>query len=110
MDIKMGNIKEYDEYEILKFEGKYLNSERNGKGKEYYNNNKIKFEGKYLNGKMWNGKGYNRKGNIEFEIKNGKGNIKEYDECGVLKFKGEYLNGERNGKGNEYDYKGFINI
>ena len=32
---------------------------------------------------------------MEFEIKNGKGNIKEYNYDGELLFKGEYLNGER---------------
>ncbi len=35
----------------LKFEGEYINEERNGKGKEYYDNQNLKFEGEYLNGK-----------------------------------------------------------
>ena len=39
-----GHIKEYDSYGCLKFEGEYLNGERNGIGKEY-DNGKIKFEG-----------------------------------------------------------------
>ena len=34
----------------LKFEGEYLNGERNGKGKEYYKG-KLLFEGEYLNDK-----------------------------------------------------------
>ena len=34
-------------------------------------------------------------GNIEFEIKNGKGNIKEYYDNGKLQFKGEYKKGEK---------------
>ena len=66
---------------------------------------KLRYEGKYLNGKLWNGKGYDNKGNLEYEIKNGKGHIKEYfddDEDDKLLFEGEYLNGERNGKGKEY--------
>ena len=63
---------------ILIFKGKYFKGVRNGKGKEYYYNSKLKFEGEYLNGKKWNGKGYNYKGNMLFEIKDGKGNIKEY--------------------------------
>ena len=47
--------------------------------------------------------GYNNKNNnIEFEIKNGKGNIKEYDDYGETIYEGEYSNGERNGKGKEY--------
>ena len=42
-------------YEYLKFDGEYLNGQRNGKGKEYYEGN-LKFEGEYLIGKR-NGKG-----------------------------------------------------
>ena len=58
---------------ILLFEGEYLNGRKNGKGKEYFSNSKIKFEGEYLNGIKWNGKGYNKNGIINFEIKNGNG-------------------------------------
>ena len=36
---------------------------------------------------------------MEFEIKDGKGNIKEYYYNDKLKFDGEYLNGEKNGQG-----------
>ena len=60
----------------LKFEGIYLNGERNGKGKEYYDNGNLKFEGIYLN-----------------DERNGKG--KEYDKNGKVLFKGEYLDGKR---------------
>ena len=81
----------------LIFEGEYLNGKRNGKGKEYNENGELLFEGEYLYGKRWNGKGYNKEGNIDFEIKDGKGNIKEYDDYdGKLEFEGEYLNGRRN--------------
>ena len=45
-----GKITEYDN-DNLKFEGYYLNGERNGKGKEYYKG-QILFEGTYLNGKI----------------------------------------------------------
>ena len=93
---------------ILIFEGEYINGKRNGKGKEYYLNRKLLFEGEYKNGRKWNGNGYNIKGNIEFKLKDGKGNIKEYDEYGKLKYEGEYKNGERNGKGKEYDEYGKI--
>ena len=88
----------------LIFEGEYKNGMKNGKGKEYYDNHKLLFEGEYLNGKKWNGKGYNKYGEIDFEIKNGNGKIKEYydNDWNKLKFEGEYLNGERNGKGKEY--------
>ena len=67
-EIKNGNghIKIYHDNGKLKFEGEYLNGERNGKGKEYYINGEIKFKGDYLNGKIWNGKGYNKNGKIEF--------------------------------------------
>ena len=71
-----GFCKEYNELNILAFEGEYLNGERNGKGKEYNFDEKLEFEGEYLNGKR-NGKG------IEFNIK------------GDIIFKGKYLNGLR---------------
>ena len=93
-----GKGKEYYNNGKLEFEGEYLNGRRDGKGKEYYNDGKLRFEGNYLNGKKWNGKGYNIIGKIEYEIKNGKGDIKEYNYTGGLKFEGEYLNGKRNGK------------
>ena len=98
-----GKGREYHDGSELLFEGEYLNGKRNGKGKEYFNNGNLKFEGEYLNGKIWNGKGYNIDGILEFEIKEGKGTIKIYDYYeGKLLFEGEYLNGERNGKGKEY--------
>ena len=128
-----GKVREYNYAGKLEFKGEYLNGKRNGEGKEYYENGKIKFKGVYLNGKRWDGIGYNINGYIEFEIKDGKGNIKEYNYydgslefdgeylngeiTGIvkeyyyaqrLKFKGEYLNGERNGEGNEYYENGKI--
>ena len=109
-----GEGKEFKNGKII-FKGEYLNGKRNGEGSEYeYNklvfignysdgkkkgkgkkiqNSKIIFEGEYLNDKIWNGKGYNITGNLEFEIKNGKGDIKCYDSNGNLEFNGEYLNG-----------------
>ena len=72
------------------------------KGKEYDYNGKLIFEGEYLNGKRnGKGKGYNKDGKLEYEIKNGKGFITEYNEWDKI-FEGEYLNGIRNGKGKEY--------
>ena len=88
----------------LIFEG---NGRRNGNGKEYYKGYLI-FEGKYIDGKRngkgkeYHRKGYNKKGIIEFGIKDGKGYIKIYDNSDILKYEGEYLNGERSGKGKEY--------
>ena len=96
-----GKGKEYF-FNKLIFEGEYLNGKRNGKGKEYYEDGKPLFEGEYLNGEKWNGKGYYKNGNIEFQIENGNGKGKEYNYFGELKFEGEYLNGKRKGKGKEY--------
>ena len=73
-----GLVKEYFDG-TLRFEGAYLNGERNGKGKEYddYEGELLfVFEGEYLNGK-----------------RHGKG--KEYDYAGKVVFEGEYLNEER---------------
>ena len=67
-----GEGKEYYKDGKLKFEGKYLYGDRIGEGKEYFNKGNIKFEGEYLNGKRWNGKGYNKDGIMEFQIKDGK--------------------------------------
>ena len=106
--IKNGNgiVKEYGYIGNLLFECQFLNGEITGRGKEY-SYGKLKFEGEYLNGKKWNGKGYNKKNEIIFELKNGKGFVKEYDNgANYLKFEGEYLNGERNGKGKEYNRDG----
>ena len=126
-----GYVKEY--YDLLnkiKYEGEYLNGERNGKGKEYDYNGDLIFEGEYLNNKKWKGVGYDSKKNIIYEIKSGKGFVKElYNYSDNLIYKGFYLNGEkngkceiyykdviifegeyinqrRNGKGKEYDYDG----
>ena len=44
-----GKVSEYDDNGILKFEGEYLNGEKNGKGKEYNSDDELKFV-EYLNG------------------------------------------------------------
>ena len=79
-----GKGKEYDYgsfSEDLIFEGEYLNGKRNGKGKEYKKEILI-FEGEYLNGKKWNGKAKNydteNLDENKFELKNGKGFMREY--------------------------------
>ena len=90
----------------LDYVGDYLDGKRSGKGEEYNYNGNLIFEGEYLNGKRWNGKGYNNQGIIEYELKEGKGNVKEYNWLtGKLIYEGEYSNGERNGKGKEYNDK-----
>ena len=59
-EIKNGNgeFKEYYDNDVIKFEGKYLNGERNGKAKKYYKDSKLKFVGEYKHDKKWNGKVY----------------------------------------------------
>ena len=42
------------------------------------------FGGEYFNGKRWDGKGYNKEGKLEFELKYGNGKGKEYDYYGNL--------------------------
>ena len=67
---------------ILKFEGEYLNGEKNRQGKKYGYYGELIFKGEYKNGE-----------------RNGKG--KEYLN-NKLRFEGEYLNGKRNGKFKEF--------
>ena len=63
----------------------------------------MEFEGEFLYNKKWNGKGFDKNGNIVDELINGKGSAKEYYYYnGKLVYEGEYLNGKRNGKGKEY--------
>ena len=90
-----GKGKEYSNDGILIFEGEYAYGKKNGKGKKYNRNSKLIFDGEYLNGKIWDGKGYDNKGNLAFEIKNGNGKVVKYDDYGNLIFEGEYLNGIR---------------
>ena len=70
-------------------------------------NERLEFEGEYIFNKKWNGKGYDEKGNIIYELKNGNGKVKEYNNDNKLIFEGEYLNGKRwKGKGKEYNKDG----
>ena len=87
--------------------GRYIIYGSNGNGKEYNGeNDQLIFEGEYLNGERnGKGKGYDQKGNIIYELIDGKGKIKEYCENEDFSYEGEYLNGERNGNGKEYDIK-----
>ena len=103
-----GYGKEYNNMENLIYEGEYINQIRNGRGKEYYNNGKILFGGDYFEGKKWNGYGYGIDGHLEFELKDGQGNVVEYDYDGNKIFEGEYKNGERNGHGKEYVNSGIL--
>ena len=103
-----GEGKEFDIlFNMLIYEGEYLNRKRHGKGKEYFSE-KLIFEGEYKNNKRWDGHGYDNKGNIIYELKDGKGLIKEYDSNGILIFEYEYSNGEITGRGKLYDSDGFL--
>ena len=50
------NYKNYEDDEMLSYEGEYLNRNINEKGNEYDENGKLIFEGEYVNGKR-NGMG-----------------------------------------------------
>ena len=107
----------------LEYEGEYLNGKKYGKGKEYklgelefegeylydyklkgkyYIRGYLEYEGEYLYNKKYNWKGYDKNGNIIYELINGNGKVKEYDQNRKIKFEGEYLHGKRNGIGKEY--------
>jgi len=76
-EIKRGRglVKEYYCDSVLKFEGQYINGEKNGIGKEYFSNSQLEYESEYL-----------------FGERSGKG--KEYNFDGNLVFDGEYLHGK----------------
>ena len=104
-----GKGKEYNIYNgTIIFEGDYLNGYRHGKGKEFNNKSQIIFEGVYQDGKRWEGKRYDSKNNIIYELKDGKGYVKEYDDNNKLIFECEYSNGVKNGKLKQYFSDGSI--
>ena len=71
---------------MVEFESELLNGELYGKIKKYYYNGVLKFEGECINGKNWNGKGYDIKNKISYELKNGAGFVKEYNYRSQLLF------------------------
>ena len=112
---KNGKGKEYDYDGNLKFEGEFLNGLKNGKGKEYnkdgniefegeylyndklkgkyYINGKLEYEGEYLYNRKWNGKGFDKNGDIIYELNKSNGKVKENDNYSKkLKIEGEYKN------------------
>ena len=118
-----GKVKQYfDDGKTLLFECELKDNELNGQGRHYSYNGNIRFEGEYVKGKRWNGKGYNDKGELEYELKDGCGMVKQYFrdklkfegdyvdgkcigkeyEKDKIIFEGEYFNGKRHGKGKEY--------
>ena len=95
-----GKGSEYNDNQLL-FEGEYTDNYKK-KGKLYVEG-KLEFDGEFFLNKKWNGKGYNKEGNVIYELINGNGNVKEYDDCNEdLIFEGEYKDGFRTGKGIEY--------
>jgi len=98
-----GNGKEYYPNGNLNFNAEYLNGIKNGFGKEYYTNGNLKFEGMYKDDMEWKGKGFDINGELEYEIKNGNGQIKQYSDEGDLEFEGKIIEGQINGYGKEYD-------
>ena len=68
-----GFLKEFGFFDSeLIYEGEFFNGQRNGKGKEHFFHGELIFEGEYLNGRRWNGKGYNGKGDLIYELNDGK--------------------------------------
>ena len=65
------------------------------KGKEF-SKWSIKIWRECLFDKKWNGKVYDERGNILYELKNGNGKVKEYDDWNnSLLFEREYINGKK---------------
>ena len=89
--VKNGNIKEYDNDGKLIFEGEYKDGKKYGYGEEYYKDGKLKFKGGYWNGIKWNGIEY-------FYNNNNKKSVYRYKEgifsiSGIIKPYGFYLSG-----------------
>ena len=90
----IGHNKEYEIVGKLKFQGEYLGDYRK-KGKEYVRGI-LTYEGEYYKDKKWTGKGYDKNGNLIYELINGNGKVKEYDYDFKLVFEGEYWRKEKN--------------
>ena len=108
-----GNANEYNKKGNLLFYGVYQNGKRfNGKACKYFDDEeKLRYEIEYKDGLLWNVKGYNKNevfNSLDFEIKNGDGNMKDYYSDKVLKFNGNYKGGKKNGK--VYSYYNNPNI
>ena len=89
----------------LKFNGSFF-FHNEMTGKEYIDGI-LSYEGDYLYGVKWNGKGYDKNGNIIYELNNGNGYTKEYHRFSdILRYEGQFKYGEANGKGKEYDFDG----
>ena len=98
--------KAYDfDHGTLKFNGSFF-FYHEITGKEY-TDGYLSYESDYLYGVKWNGKGYDKNGNIIYELNNGNGYTKEYHGFSdTLKYEGQFKYGKANGKGKEYDFDG----
>ena len=113
---KNGKGKLYNKDDGSVYEGEFLRGKKNGKGKLIDKDGNLLFEGECLDGKEWNGKKYDGKGNVIYEIKDGcypgqeeknkpKEEKKDFYENGQIKFDGVYFRDEKwTGKG--YDING----
>ena len=82
------------------FKGKIINGKKEGNGMEFYYNKRKKFEGRYHKGIKTDGIGYDKLGNIIYQIKDNVVTEKYYN--GKPVFEGKYLNGKKwNGIGYE---------
>ena len=65
------------------------------------------FDGEYFKDKKWKGKGYDKNGNIIYELSNDQnGKVEDYNENGKLILKGEYLEGKMHGIVKKFAYNG----
>ena len=78
-DRRDGFGKEYNTDNKLIFEGNFVEGLKNGYGKSY-DDDKVIFEGEYFGDKRWNGKIYNHKTGMIYDIVKGNGNVIEYYE------------------------------
>ena len=87
-EIKNGSgfIKQYKNSFQLEFEGELLYVYKR-KGKQYIEG-RLEYEGEYLYNKKWNGKGYNKNGNIIYELNKRNGKVREY-KYDKIRFEGE---------------------
>ena len=71
----------------------------------------MEYEGEYLYNKKYNGKGFDKNGNIIYELINGNVKVKEYGDNGILILEGEYLNRKRKEKEKyDNDDKNYIKV
>ena len=105
---KDGKSIEYNDSGQLIFDGEYSNG-RKSKGREYFRG-KLNYEGEYFYGFYWNGKGYDGKGNLLYEVNNGIGNVRIFFYPFFDKFIiiAGYIHGKTNEKMKMYTFNGAL--